>query len=131
MYPTAGCGAIKTGVDLCSICPPSCTFLQDKNAAECDCYEIDENSPGADTNPYSFVLMTGILNKQVYENTVAACGPDGSLCLNLSDTNSGLMEAPVCDALWDKTLFSGADLFSDFSQITIPPNSRRRLSASG
>src|SRR5262252_4226457 len=99
---------------------PSCTFSQDKNAAECDCYEIDENSPGADTNPYSFVLMTGILNKQVYENTVAACRPDGSLCLNLSDTNSGLMEAPVCDALRDKTLFSGADLFSDFSQIPIP-----------
>ena len=99
---------------------PSCTFSQDKNAAECDCYEIDENSPGADTNPYSFVLMTGILNKQVYENTVAACGLDGSLCLNLSDTNSGLMEAPVCDALRDKTLFSGADLFSDFSQIPIP-----------
>jgi hypothetical protein len=99
---------------------PSCTFSQNKNAAECDCYEISENSPGADTNPYSFVLMTGILNKQVYENTVAVCGPDGSLCLNLSNTNSGLQEAPVCDDLRNKTLFSGADLISDFSQIPIP-----------
>jgi hypothetical protein len=99
---------------------PSCTFSQDKNAAECDCYVINKNSPGAETNPYSYVLMTGILNKPVYEDTVAACGPDGSLCLNLSDTNSGLPEAPVCEALRNKTLFSGADLISDFSQIPIP-----------
>ena len=99
---------------------PSCTFSQDKNAAECDCYEISASSRGAENAPYSFVLMTGILNKQVYEDTVKACGPEGELCLNMKDLNSGLMEAPVCDALRNKTLFSGADLISDFSQIAIP-----------
>jgi hypothetical protein len=97
---------------------PSCTFSQDKNAAECSCYEISANTPNAPA--YSFVLISGILNKQVYESTVAACGSDGSLCLNLSDTNSGLMEAPVCSSLRNKTFFSGADLISDFSQIPIP-----------
>ena len=106
---------------------PSCTFSQDKNAAECDCYVINKNSPGAETNPYSYVLMTGILNKRVYEDTVSACGPDGSLCLNLSNTNSGLPEAPVCDALRNKTFFSGADLISDFSQIPIPQIAREPL----
>src|SRR3974390_1189061 len=99
---------------------PSCAFSQDKNAAECDCYEISADSRGAEKNPYSYVLMTGILNKRVYEETVAVCGPEGSLCLNMSDTSSGLMEAPVCDALRNKTLFAGADLISDFSQIPIP-----------
>ncbi len=123
------CSLAKTGpIALCydsgvpgkKFYTPSCTFSQDKNAAQCDCYEISANSRGAENDPYSYVLMTGILNKQVYEDTVEACGPDGSLCLNMSDTNSGLKEAPVCDALRNKTLFSGADLISDFSQIPIP-----------
>jgi len=99
---------------------PSCTFSQNKNAAECDCYVIDENTPGAGTNPYSFVLITGILNKQVYETTVAQCGSDGSGCLNMTDTSAHLPEAPVCDDLRNKTFYSGADLISDFSQIPIP-----------
>lgn len=66
---------------------PSCTFSQNKNAAECDCYQIDANTPKAP--PYSFVLISGILNKQVYEETVAQCGFDGSDCLNFSDLKSG------------------------------------------
>ncbi len=82
---------------------------------------ISANTPN--TPPYSFVLISGILNKQVYEDTAAAsaCGPDGSNCLNLSNLNSGKPEAPVCDALRNKTLFPGADLISDFSQIVIVP----------
>jgi hypothetical protein len=96
---------------------PSCTFSQDKNAAQCDCYKINEdNPPGAN---YSYVLITSILNKKVYEDTVSACGPDGRRCLNaknIGDTDAP-KEAPVCAALGNKTLFSGADLISTFSPI--------------
>jgi len=111
-----------SGVPGAEFYTPSCTLSQDKKTAECSCYEISADSPGAQTNPYSFVLMTSILNKDAYEATSSssACGADGSLCLNLSDTNSGLKEAPVCDDIRNKTLFAGADLISDFSQIPIP-----------
>lgn len=98
---------------------PSCTFSQDKTSAECDCYEISANTPNAGS--YSYVLISGILNQQVYLDTVSKCGFDGSQCLTLADLNSNNPEAPVCTALRDKTLFPGADLFSDFSQIPIVP----------
>jgi hypothetical protein len=105
---------------------PKCTLSQAKNAAECDCYKITS----AETT-YSYVLITAILNKQVYDATVAACCPDGSGCRNFtnpSDPNKS--EAPVCQALRDKTLFPGADLISDFadkvavlSDLEDPPTS--------
>jgi len=110
-----------SGVPRSPFFTPSCTFSQAKNAAECDCYQISSNTPNAGS--YSYVLMTGILNKEVYEDTVNNCvdPTDGSItCLNLSDLQSGLKEAPVCDAIRNKTLFPGADLISDFSQIPIP-----------
>ncbi len=97
---------------------PSCTFSQDKNAAQCDCYKIKQGRPEGAT--YSYILITSILNKEIYEETVSKCDLDGSKCLNA--TNIGdprYREAPVCKAIQNKTLFPGADLISTFSPILI------------
>jgi hypothetical protein len=106
---------------------PKCTFSQHKNAAECDCYQISADTPGQQGEggpnpPYSYVELTSILNEDVYNDTVNQCvDTQGNItCLNLSNLNSGLPEAPVCTAIQNKTLFPGADLISDFSQISIP-----------
>jgi hypothetical protein len=105
---------------------PKCTFSQAKNAAECDCYKITS----AETT-YSYVLITAILNKQLYDQTVAMCGPTGAGCQNFTDpTNPNLNVAPVCTALANKGFFPGADLISDFadkvpvlSDLQDPPTS--------
>jgi hypothetical protein len=99
---------------------PSCTFSQAKNSAQCDCYKISKGNPtGA---MYSYVLITSILNKKVYADTVSACGSDGSGCLNATNIGDpAAKEAPVCAALRDKTVFPGADVISDFSPILIIP----------
>jgi len=105
-----------SGVPGIPLFTPSCTFSQAKNAAECDCYQISADHPTGAT--YSYVLITSILNKEVYESTVSACGPDGSGCLNATDPeDSSKNEAPVCDAIRNKALFPGADLISDYSPI--------------
>ena len=97
---------------------PSCTFSQDKTSAQCDCYKISHDYPKGAT--WSYVLITSILNKKIYEDTVAECGSDGSGCLNATNIGDPIAkEAPVCAALRDKTLFPGADLYSDFSPILI------------
>ena len=105
-----------SGVPGSPLFTPSCTFSQAKNAAECECYQISAGVPREAT--YSYVLISGMLNKKVYEETVAACHQDGSLCLNATNlTDTRIREAPVCDAIRNKTLFPGADLISDFSPI--------------
>jgi hypothetical protein len=105
-----------SGVPGAPLFTPSCTFSQAKNAAECQCYQISAGRPtGAN---YSYVLINSILNKNVYEDTVAACGQDGSGCLNATNpSDPGKKQAPVCDAIRNKTLFPRADLISDFSPI--------------
>jgi hypothetical protein len=99
---------------------PSCTLSQGKNAAQCDCYQISAGVPPDAT--YSYVLITAILNKKVYEDTVMACGPDGDGCLNAEnlkiDPNKPL--APACDAIRNKTMFSDADVISDYSPALVP-----------
>jgi hypothetical protein len=99
---------------------PSCTFSQGKNAAQCDCYQISAGVPADAT--YSYVLITGILNKKVYEETVAACGSDGGGCLNAENLKiePDKKLAPVCDAIRNKTMFSDADVISDYSPALIP-----------
>jgi hypothetical protein len=97
---------------------PSCTFSQDKSSAQCDGYKISHDDPKGAT--WSYVLITSILNKKIYEDTVSECGSDGSGCLNATNIGDpAAKEAPVCAALRDKTLFPGADLYSDFSPILI------------
>ena len=96
---------------------PGCTFSQGRKAADCTCYQISQGKPkGA---RYSYILVTSILNKRVYEETVARCGRNGERCLNaanLGDTHPP-REAPVCQALRAGTLFPGADLISTFTPI--------------
>jgi hypothetical protein len=121
------CSLEKTGpIALCyysgvpgpPLLTPGCTFTQDKKAANCDCYQISKGQPrGA---RYSYILITSILNKRVYEATVARCGKDGRHCLNAANLLAhDKPEAPVCNALRDKRLFRGADLISTFSPILI------------
>jgi hypothetical protein len=62
-----------------------------------------------------FVDINAILNHSVYENTVAQCGIDGSLC---GTTNS----APVCQSINQGTLIPEANLLSTFSFDCIPTN---------
>ena len=85
----------------------SCTLTADGLYANCNCFNI----------PYGvyFVDINGILNHSVYENTVAQCGIDGSLC---ETTNS----APVCQSINQGTLIPGTNLFSAFSFDCIPSN---------
>jgi hypothetical protein len=108
-----------SGVPGFPLLTPGCTFAQGKAAANCDCYKISEGRPeGA---KFSYIEITAILNKEVYEQTVAQCGPEGDGCLNATnlDDDDPPDEAPVCDALRDGTLFPGADLISTFTPILV------------
>lgn len=71
--------------------------------ANCTCYEIPRG------HPY-LVDINAILNLDVYLETVARCGKDGSKC-----RPTGSVEAPVCRAINNNTLIPGADLISTFS----------------
>ena len=55
----------------------------------------------------NFVLITAILNRQVYDKTVKKCYPDGSNC-PLPD------DAPVCKFLDKGKLIPGAQLISTY-----------------
>jgi hypothetical protein len=74
--------------------------------ANCTCYEIPSTSQG-NKQPY-LVDINGILNEDVYLQTVAKCGKEGEKCKNVND-------APVCAAINNNTLIPGADLISTFS----------------
>ena len=79
-----------------------CT-LDGLGIANCTCYEIPAGQR-------YFVDINAILNLDVYLNTAARCGKDGSKC-----RPTGSIEAPVCDAINNNTLIPGADLVSTFS----------------
>ncbi len=79
-----------------------CT-LDGLGIANCTCYEIPKE------HPY-LVDINAILNLDVYLETVAKCGKDGSGCKPTGDN-----EAPVCRAINRGTLIPGADLISTFS----------------
>src|SRR5271167_3364692 len=85
----------------------SCTLTSDGNFANCNCFSI----------PYGayFVDINAILNITVYQETVAKCGADGSLC---GMTNS----APVCQSVNQETLIPGTGVYSTFSFDCIPTN---------
>lgn len=115
-----------------------CTLDPDSpDAADCSCYAVSGASAG--TSPlgvffqYNYVLMTGILNDQVREDTRQECGPLGDDCLNLHNLEicaskgyeGGLcQEATVCSMLGNplekvrQTLYPDrpdVDLISTFS----------------
>ena len=85
----------------------SCTLTADGNYANCQCFDI----------PYGvyFVDINAILNHEVYENTIAQCGADGSLCATLNS-------APVCANVNQKNLIPGSSIYSTFSFDCVPEN---------
>ncbi len=111
-----------SGVPGAPLNTPSCTLTQGGAAADCQCYQINPGWRGA---KYSYILVTSILNKAVYDQTVAACGKDGEKCLNaaslLLSKKTGrpinLPVAPVCTAMAHHSLNPGAQYTSTFSPI--------------
>ncbi len=85
----------------------SCTLTPDGHYANCRCFEI----------PYGvyFVDINAILNHFVYQDTVAKCGADGSLCGTIN-------AAPVCQQVNDGTLIPGSSVYSTFSFDCVPTN---------
>jgi hypothetical protein len=57
----------------------------------------------------NFVLITAILNFEVYQDTVNVCGADGSACAAHPD------KAPVCKAIARGKMIPGADVISTYS----------------
>src|SRR5208283_5027545 len=85
----------------------SCTLTADGNYANCQCFDI----------PYGvyFVDINAILNHAVYEDTIAQCGADGSLCATLNS-------APVCANVNRGNLIPGSSVYSTFSFDCVPEN---------
>jgi hypothetical protein len=79
--------------------PLPCEPTKDGRFANCTCT--------AHTG-LNFVLISAILNYEVYLNTVAVCGPDGSDCVDQPN------KAPVCAAINSGKFIKGADLISTF-----------------
>ncbi|HTY53563.1 MAG TPA: hypothetical protein VMB26_00100, partial [Candidatus Binataceae bacterium] len=75
-----------------------CTLSADGQSANCKC-TVD--------NEVNFTLISAILNYDVYQKTVQACGSDGSGC-------SGIDDAPVCKYLKNGNLIPGANVISTF-----------------
>lgn len=108
--------------------PLPCVLNAAGTAASCTCQ--------AYTSGPNFVDMNGILNRGAYFETVAACGPDGSLCKNIVNcgekgdrckNNTSLKQAPVCKYVanqgsGDPTgwLMPKANLISTFSFAMSP-----------
>ncbi len=57
----------------------------------------------------NFVLITSILNAEVYQETLDVCGTDGSACSDHPD------QAPVCQYLRRGRLIPGSDIISTFN----------------
>ncbi len=85
----------------------SCVLTSNGKYANCQCYDI----------PYGvyFVDINAILNHQVYQDTVAKCGPDGSGCGTINS-------APVCQQVNSGTLIPGSTIYSTFSFDCVPTN---------
>lgn len=85
--------------------PISCETTEDGKFANCKCFEL----------PYGkyFVDINAIQNVDIYLETVAACGDDGSGC---QATNS----APVCGYINTGTFFPDTDMVSTFSFACVP-----------
>jgi hypothetical protein len=79
--------------------PLPCEPTKDGRFANCTC------TAQTGTN---YVLLTAILNYEVYLDTVNTCGPEGNGCKGKPD------KAPVCAAIRSGKLIKGADLISTF-----------------
>ncbi len=107
--------------------PLPCVLNADGTGASCTCQ--------AYTSGPNFVDINGILNRGAYFETVAACGPDGSLCKNLVNCgekgdrckNKNIQPAPICKYLANQGsgdpagwLMPKANLISTFSFAMSP-----------
>jgi hypothetical protein len=79
--------------------PLPCKLTHDGRFANCTCTVPD--------SPTNYVLITAILNHDVYLETINVCGADGSNCPDADD-------APVCKFLNKGQLIPGAELISTF-----------------
>jgi len=77
----------------------NCDVAPDGKVSNCPCYE----SFGP-----SFVLMNGILNADLYQQTVAQCGSTGANCQTINS-------APVCAAVNRGDFYANATRVSTFS----------------
>jgi hypothetical protein len=80
--------------------PLPCELTDDGRFADCKCTV---------QRGLNFVLITGILNYEVYQETVDVCGADGSACAGQINM------APVCKAINQGKLIPGADVISTFN----------------
>jgi len=80
--------------------PETCVVTPGGGFANCECFEISYGT--------YYVDIHAILNLDIYIDTIAVCGTDGSLC---TITNS----APVCNSINDGTFIPGTDMISTFS----------------
>ena len=78
--------------------PYPCHLAPDGRSANCKCMVLNETN---------YVLITAILNRPIYRDTVKLCGADGSLC-------GGTDQAPVCNYLRGGALIPGADVISTY-----------------
>jgi hypothetical protein len=83
--------------------PLPCELTKDGRFANCKCTAQEG---------LNFVLITAILNHDVYLDTIATCGVDGSRCAHQPDL------APVCTAIQQGKLLPGADLISTYDPDT-------------
>ena len=108
--------------------PLPCKMSKDGRSANCTCTVH---------NSTNYVLITAILNRDVYEATVSACNADGSNC---PPTNSApdAAPAPVCSYLGKGQLIPGAQVISTYDpdvtgalQDAIPPGISPLTSCTG
>ena len=83
----------------------TCELTLDGTAANCKCFEIAYGK--------YFVLLTAILNLDIYNETIEKCGADGSNCTRANS-------APVCKAINEGTFIPSTDLISTFSLACVP-----------
>ncbi len=80
--------------------PRPCEPTKDGRFANCTCTVHTGRS---------YVLITAILNADVYRETVKVCGADGAACARRPD------KAPVCKAINERRLIPGADVIAAYS----------------
>ncbi len=80
--------------------PLPCETTKDGRFANCTC---------ATYTGRNYVLITAILNAEVYHETVKVCGADGAACAQRPD------KAPVCKAIREQRFIPGADVISTYS----------------
>ncbi|MHA7773097.1 hypothetical protein [Roseibium sp. M-1] len=118
--------------------PPVMPCTVDANSdgklADCTCYAVTDVADEADGNPlgimfqYNYVLLTSILQPDVYDNTLSTCGPTGKNCLNLKNLSDcadngfqgdSCQQADVCSMLGDISAGVGQTLYKNMPDMKL------------